>query len=90
MITQKMLIKNVAEQSGVKQKDVKAVLDTAGELIAATIKDDEVKLFDGLTICSVERKPRTCRNFHTGETIEVPAKLVPKAKFGKYFKEALL
>lgn len=90
MISQSTLVKNVAEQTGMNQKDVKLVLDATGELIAATIKDDEVRIFQGLTIGSVERAARTGRNPQTGESIEIPARRAPKAKFGKYFKDALL
>jgi len=90
MIAQSTLVKNVAEQTGISQKDVKTVLDATGELVAATIKDDEVKLFPGLTIGSRMRAGHTGRNPQTGEVIEIQPKLVPKAKFGKFFKEALL
>ncbi len=91
MISQKELVKGIAEALEVKmtEKNIKSVLDTAGELIAATIKDDEVKIFNGLSICAKERAARVARNPQNGELIEVPAKLVPKAKFGKYFKDAV-
>jgi nucleoid DNA-binding protein len=89
MITQKNLIDGIAEETGITKKDVKKVLDACGELLAATIKDEDVRLFQGLTIGVTHRAPRVCRNPQTGEAIEVPARYVPKAKFGKYFKDAV-
>ena len=89
MVSQKMLIDGIAEETKLAKKDIKRVLDVAGELTAATIRDEEVRLFQGLTIAAVERPARVGRNPRTGETIQIPSKFTPKAKFGKYFKEAV-
>ncbi len=91
MVTQKDLVNGISEELGgqISKKDIKLVLDTTGKLLAATMKDDFVNVCQGLSMGSVERSARVCRNPQNGEPIEVPAHRVPKAKFGKMFKEAV-
>lgn len=89
-MTKAELIKSVAQRLGVTQKDVKAVLETTGEVCYEEMaKQEEVKLFDGCTLIGVYKEAGTARNPLTGEPIEVAAKVLPKAKFGKVAKEAV-
>ena len=81
------LIREVANVTGMTQKDIKAVLEaTQAVAYAAMAQQEEVKLFDGLTIVGVHKDATTARSPLTGETVNVPEKVVPKAKWGKFAK----
>lgn len=83
------MIKAVANETGFTQKDIKTVLDVLQNVVVATLPNEPVKLFDGLTLETVERAARAGHNPQTGEPLTIPARVVPKAKFGKVFKEAV-
>ena len=83
------LIKAIAEKAGYTQKDVKVVMETLQEVVFNTIKDEEVKLMDGVALTSVYKEATTARNPQTGETVNVPAKYAPKCKFGVAIKNAI-
>ena len=83
------LIKAIAEKAGYTQKDVKTVMEALQDVVFTTIKDEEVKLMDGVTLTAVFKDATTARNPKTNETIDVPAKYAPKCKFGKVIKDAI-
>lgn len=83
------LIKAVAEKSGFTQKDVKAVMETLQEVVYGTIKTEEVKLMDGVTLSAVFKEATTARNPMDGSTVQVSAKYAPKCKFGKAIKDSI-
>ena len=83
-------VKAVAEKAEMTQKVVKEVVDAMQEVAYTEMaKCEEVKMFDGLTLVGVQKEATTARNPKTGETVEVAAKVAPKAKFGKAAKDAL-
>lgn len=83
-------VKAVATATGYTQKDVKAVFEAAQEVAyGAMAKEEEVKIFDGLTLVGVHKDATTARNPMDGSTVNVPAKTVPKAKWGKFAKDAV-
>lgn len=83
-------VKAVATATGYTQKDVKAVLDAAQTVTyEAMEKEEEVKVFDGLTLVGVRKPACVKRNPLTGENVNVPEKVAPKAKFGKAAKDAV-
>lgn len=82
-------IKKVAEHGDFTQKDVKAILKAAGEVAYTAAIEDDVPIFSGLTLYTKVTPARIGRNPMTGESIEISEKRVPKAKFGKAFKEAV-
>ena len=83
-------VKAVAEKAEMTQKAVKEMLEVMQEVTFEEMANcEEVKLFDGVTLVGVQKEARTARNPLTGETIEVDAKVAPKAKFGKAIKDAL-
>lgn len=83
-------VKAVAEKAEMTQKAVKEMLDVMQEVAYSEMaKCEEVKMFDGLALIGVQKEARTARNPLTGETVEVAAKVAPKAKFGKAAKDAL-
>lgn len=83
-------VKAIATATGYTQKDVKAVLETAQTVAyKAMAKEEEVTIFDGLKLMGVHKDATTARNPMTGDIVEVPAKTVPKAKFGVAAKRAV-
>ena len=83
------LIKNLAAKTGYTQKDVKAVMDALQEVVFTTIKNEEVKIIDGLTATAVFKEAHEARSPLTGGTVQVPSKYVPKMKIGKALKDAV-
>lgn len=83
-------VKAVATATGYTQKDVKAVLDAAQTVAYETMaKEEEVKVFDGLTLVGVHKDACVKRNPATGANVQVDEKTVPKAKWGKAAKDAV-
>lgn len=83
-------IKAVAAETGATQKAVKEMLEAAQNVAYAEMaKCEEVKIFDGLTLEGVHKDACVKRNPATGENVDVPAKVAPKAKFGKAAKDAV-
>lgn len=84
------MIKEIATKTGFTQKDTKTVIDAMKDVVYGTLANgEEVKVFDGLTMTTVSKDARVCRNPRTGESINVPAKKAVKAKIGKHLKEAV-
>lgn len=82
-------IKEFAEKAGLTQKDTREVLKVLQDVCYSHLKDEDgVQIFDGLKLTAVHKDAKTARNPKTGETINVPAKWSPRAKFGKAAKEA--
>lgn len=76
------LVKAVSEKTGQTQRVVESVLDSLGEVVSAVLKaeGDQIKV-PGIATLEVKlQKARTGRNPQTGDPIEVPEKLVVKAK----------
>ena len=83
-------VKAIATATGYTQKDVKAVLDAAQTVAyEAMAKEEEVKVFDGMTCAGVRKPACVKRNPLTGEDVNVPEKVVPKTKWGKAAKDAV-
>lgn len=83
------LVKAVATKTGFTQKDIKAVMDAMQDVVHATMKTEEVKIMDGITLEAVYKEAHEGRNPKTGETVKVPGKYAPRAKFGRAVREAL-
>lgn len=89
-MTKAEFYKAVAEKTGMTIKDTKTVFETAQEVLFNTVATgEEVKMFDGVTFQRFHKEARNSRNPRTGEMMVVPAKNVPKVKFGKMFKDAV-
>ena len=88
-MTKTELVKAIAVKTGFTQKDVKEVLEATQAVVFATIKEDEVKLMDGVTLSAKLVPQRTARNPQTGAEIVVPEHLAPKCKFGNAIKAVL-
>lgn len=83
-------VKAVATATGYTQKDVKAVFEAAQEVAyGAMAKEEEVKIFDGLSLEGIRKPACVKRNPLTGQDVNVPEKVVPKAKFGAFAKRTV-
>lgn len=77
--TLKNLVDAAAPAAGVTKKLATAVLEAAFEKAAADIKSGtEVTIRDFGRFYQKERAARVARNPKTGETVQVPAKVVTK------------
>ena len=89
-MTKAELIKETSVFTGKTQKEVKEVLDALQSVVyTGMANQEEVKLFDGLTLVGVHKDACVKRNPLTGADVAVPEKIAPKAKFGKAAKDAL-
>ena len=82
------LVKIIAEQAALSQKQAAAALDavlnTIGDTVAA---GDKVSIAGFGTFERRERAARTGRNPRTKEAVEIPASSVPAFKPGKALKD---
>lgn len=84
------LVKVVAEQSELTQKDAAKAVDALIETISETLAQEEkIQLIGFGTFEVRERAARKGRNPQTGEEIEIAASKVPAFKPGKELKEAV-
>ena len=84
------LIKNVAQNAEISQKEATVVVQTVVESITNTLAAGEkVKLIGFGTFEVRERAARTGRNPQTGEEMQIAASKVPAFKAGKELKEAV-
>lgn len=86
-MNKKDIIKKVAENTGMTQKDVTVIVDTFVDTVMDSIKDGKVSISGFGTFEVVERAARMGRNPQTGNEIEIPASKAPKFKPAKAFKE---
>lgn len=87
-MTKKELIDKIVNATGITKKDTTAVLEALKEITySALANHDEIKIFEGLILGTIFRESTVRRNPHTGERIQVEAKYVPKARFGKRIKD---
>ena len=90
MIGMKDFIKRIANETGYTQKDIAAVLEAAESIMIDAVKNsDGVKIFKSLSVVPNIRKGYVGLNPITKESIIIPDKKVPKAKFSKAFKDVL-
>ena len=90
------LVEKVAERAGLSSKDARAVVDaifdpdpSVGLIAAQLLAGDKVAISGFGTFEARERKARSGRNPHTGQTLDIPATRAPAFKAGKPLKETL-
>ncbi len=82
------LVKELAEQNNMGQKDVKTLVDGMLECVKTHLKSgDKVQLTGFGTFEVRERSARTGVKPGTSEKIEIPASKAPAFKAGKSLKE---
>lgn len=85
------LLNALADKTGLKRKDVAAVLEAMVEMAYKEVKTNGVFVVPGIgKLVKVHRKERMGRNPATGESIKIPAKTVVKFRVAKAAKEAVL
>ncbi len=86
-MNKKDIIKKVAENTGMTQKDVTVIVDTFVDAVMDSVKNGKVSISGFGTFEVVERAARMGRNPKTGMEIEIPASKSPKFKPAKAFKD---
>ncbi|NOX97045.1 MAG: integration host factor subunit beta [Nitrospirae bacterium] len=87
-MTRRDLAAKIAEKKGLRQNDVKVVVDEVLKEISQSLaRGEKVELRDFGVFKVKERKSRLGRNPKTGETVPVPARKVVHFKVGKELKE---
>ena len=82
------LVKAIAAESGVSQKEASLILDALTETIMeAAAKGEKVTIVGFGSFEVRERQERQGRNPKTGEPITIPATKFPAFSAGKLFKE---
>ena len=84
------LVRKIAEDTKMAQKDAAAVLEAALSRIEETVAAGEkVQLVGFGTFERKQREARMARNPKTGEPVEISAGFVPTFKAGKEFRETV-
>ena len=84
------IVKVIAEESGLTQKEVTGVVDTMiNTMISALKKGEEVNIAGFGKFVVKKRAARTSINPRTKQAISVPASKAPTFRAGKQFKEAV-
>ncbi len=84
------LVNELAEKTGMGQKDVKTLLDGMLETVSSHLKQgDKVQLTGFGTFEVRERSARTGVNPGTSQKIEIPASKYPAFKAGKSLKDEI-
>ena len=82
------LVKAMADETQLTQKDVEKVLNSfVNQVSGALAKQDKVQLIGFGTFETRKRSARTGRNPQTGEELKIKASTVPAFKSGKALKE---
>jgi len=82
------LVQEVANQTGLtKNVSREAVNSVVSAITDSLVREEKVTLVDFGAFQVVKRKARRGRNPQTGETIQIPAKKVPKFRPGKGLRE---
>lgn len=88
-MNKKEIIAEIAEKTGLAQKDARAFLDGFVEVVKEAVgKGEDVSIVDFGQFCVAERTARIARDFRTGKEMIVPAMNAVKFKPGKSLKEA--
>lgn len=88
-IGRNQLVRMVASQTGMTQKEVSTVLESLlGVFRSTLVSKGKISLPGYFTMGVKKRNGRTGRNPRTGESIEIPEKNVPFIKAGSELKEA--
>ncbi len=89
-LTQTEIISNLAETTGAKKTDVKALFDALAALATDEVKKNGEFTLPGFgKLKKTERKARDGRNPATGAVIKIPAKTTVKFSIGKAMKDAV-
>ena len=89
-MTQTEIINSLAESTGAKKSDVKALFDALAALATSEVKTNGEFTLPGFgKLKKTARKAREGRNPATGAVIKIPAKTTVKFSIGKAMKDAV-
>jgi DNA-binding protein HU-beta len=89
-LTQTEIVNTLAESSGLKKTEVKAMFDAIAALATTEVKKNGEFTLPGFgKLVKATRKAREGRNPATGATIKIPAKTTVKFRLGKAMKDAV-
>lgn len=89
-MTQTEIIGSLADSTGCKKSDVKAMFDALAALATSEVKKNGEFTVPGFgKLKKTHRKAREGRNPATGATIKIPAKTTVKFRLGKAMKDAV-
>jgi len=84
------LIEEVSNKTELTKKDTRNIVDAVTETISQTLsKGERITLVGFGTFQVIERKARRGVNPRTKESIQIPAKKVPKFKTGRNLREVV-
>lgn len=90
MLNKPEFVALLAERCEVTKKDAEEMYDDVFGTLSDVIASGEEVNISGLGRAKIaNRAARTARNPKTGNTVEVPAKKVPKFQFAKSIKDAV-
>ena len=82
------LVEQVSNWTGLTKKASREAVDAIASVITDTLaRGEKVTLVGFGTFKLVQRKARTGRNPQTGQSIQIPAKKVPRFRPGKDLKD---
>lgn len=89
-MTQTQIIAKLADDTGLKKTEVKALFDKMAELARKEVKKNGEFTIPGFgKLKKTHRKARDGRNPATGAVIRIPAKTTVKFAVGKAMKDAI-
>jgi len=84
------LVEEIVNQTGLTKKTSREAVDAVISVIIDSLtREEKVALVGFGTFQVIERKTRRGRIPRTGQTIQIPAKKIPKFKPGKGLREKL-
>ena len=87
-MTKKDIVLKIAEETGIKQTDVKRIVQrTLDHIIEAMVEGKTVELRNFGVFKVKSRKPRVGRNPRTGVTVPIPEKRIVSFKSGMAMKK---
>jgi DNA-binding protein HU-beta len=82
------LVEQVSNWTGLTKKASREAVDAIASVITDTLaRGEKVTLVGFGTFKVIQRKARTGRNPQTGQSIQIPAKKVPRFRPGKDLKD---
>ncbi|MFC1704154.1 HU family DNA-binding protein [Candidatus Omnitrophota bacterium] len=90
-MTKKDIVLKIADETGIKQVDVKKVVQkTFDHIVDSLVRTEKVELRNFGVFKVKERKARTGRNPRTGQTVPVPPRKVAVFKPGLEMKQKIV
>ena len=86
----KELVEAIVAKTELAKKDVLMVIETMAEVVKANVSKEAVEIPGLVKVEKKHRAARMGRNPMTGESIQIPAKTVLKARILKKLKDAVM